>query len=282
GAMTPLVLDPNISVKEYVGRMLREGKTEFIAAGGDGTVNLLLESLMEQAPSELLPRVKVGAIGLGSSNDFHKPFQGNSFIGGVPAKVDFGSTIYRDVGLLTYEDEAGDLCKRYWLVNASIGITAEANLFFNSPDSVLRFLKRSSTESAILYAALHTIATYHNRPMTIMIGDYQPFQTRVTNLGIVKSPHFSGNFCYDSDYEPNSGYFYVHLCENMSLRRTLTTLWRLSRKKFSGFPLTHSWRANRIAVRSAQPFAVEFDGEVIKTRFVSFSLKHKLIQVCTC
>src|SRR3972149_1440211 len=72
GAMTPLVLDPNISVKEYVGRMLREGKTEFIMAGGDGTVNLLLESLMEQAPSDLLPRVKVGAIGLGSSNDFHK------------------------------------------------------------------------------------------------------------------------------------------------------------------------------------------------------------------
>jgi diacylglycerol kinase (ATP) len=282
GGVTPLILGRDTSVKEYVGRILRQGKTEFIAAGGDGTVNLLLESLMEQASPSLLPRLKVGAIGLGSSNDFHKPFQAESFVSGIPTKVNFGSTIYRDVGLLTYENEGGDLCNRHWLLNSSIGITAEANLFFNTPNSVLRFLKRQSTESAIMYAALHTIATYHNRLMTIMIGDNEPFETRVTNLGIVKNPHFSGNFCYDSDYEPDSGHFYVHLCENMSLRRTLATLWRLSQKKFSGFPSTRSWRTNRIVVRSEQPLAVEFDGEVIKTRFASFSLKHKLLQVCTC
>jgi diacylglycerol kinase family enzyme len=143
-------------------------------------------------------------------------------------------------------------------------------------------LKKSSTDGAILYAALHTIASYRNRLMTIMIDEQGPFQTRITNLGIVKNPHFSGTFSYDSKYEPDSGYFHIHLSENMSLGRTLATLWRLSQEKFSGFPLTHSWRANRIVVCSEYPFAVEFDGEVVKTRFASFSLKHKLIQVCTC
>lgn len=262
--------------------MLMGGKTEFIAAGGDGTVNLLLESLIEQARPYLLPHVKVGAIGLGSSNDFHKPFRKESSVRGVPTTVNFGSAIYRDVGLLTYESEARELCKRHWLVNASIGITAEANFFFNTPDSLLRSLKKSSANTAILYAAVRTIAAYRNRLMTFMIGDEEPFQTSVTNLGIVKNPHFSGNFCYDSDYEPDSGYFNIHLCENMSPGRTLATLWRLSQKRFSGFPLTRSWRANRVVVRSEQPFAVEFDGEVVKTRFASFTLKHKLIQVCTC
>jgi diacylglycerol kinase (ATP) len=277
-----LILDGDTSVSEYVRRTLTEGKTAFIAAGGDGTVNLLLESLIEQAPLCLLPCVKVGAIGLGSSNDFHKPFRKDSSVCGIPTTMNFGSVIYRDVGLLTHEDETGKLCKRHWLVNASIGITAEANFLFNTPDLLLRSLKKSSTNAAILYAALHTIAAYRNRLMTIMIGDEEPFQTSITNLGIVKNPHFSGNFCYDSDYEPDSGYFNIHLCENMSLGRTLATLWRLSQKRFSGFPLTRSWRANRVVVQSEQPFAVEFDGEVVKTRFASFTLKHKLIQVCTC
>jgi diacylglycerol kinase (ATP) len=277
-----LILNGDTSVNEYVCRMLMGGKTEFIAAGGDGTVNLLLESLIEQAPPYLLPHVKVGAIGLGSSNDFHKPFRKENSVCGIPTTVDFRSATYRDVGLLTYEDETGKLCKRHWLVNASIGITAEANFFFNTPDSLLGSLKRSSTNAAILYAALHTIAAYRNRLMTIMIGDEEPFQTSVTNLGIVKNPHFSGNFSYDSEYEPDSGDFNIHLCENMSLGRTLVTLWRLSQKRFSGLPLTRSWRTNRVAVRSEQPFAVEFDGEVVKTQFASFTLKHKLIQVCTC
>lgn len=284
GSVALLVLNGNMNMRESVGKMLSEGHTEFIAAGGDGTVNLLLEAIMESAPLALLPRVKMGAIGLGSSNDFHKPFRDDKYIEGVPCKIDFHSIERRDVGLITFEDDKGTLQTRYWIVNASIGITAEANLFFNMPDAVLRFLKRSATSGAILYAALHTIASHQNREMTITIGDGQPIhtiQTCVTNLGIVKSPHFSGNFCYDSLFKPDSGYFDIHLCEKMSLSRTLVTLWKLSQKKFSGLPSTRSWQSSCLTVQADQQFAIEFDGEVVSTRIASLSIKHKLLKVCT-
>ena len=68
-------------IREAVSR----GEKEFVAAGGDGSVNLLLNTLMESAmnPSQYV----LGAIGIGSSNDFHKPFRKASEIGGIPVRI---------------------------------------------------------------------------------------------------------------------------------------------------------------------------------------------------
>jgi diacylglycerol kinase family enzyme len=280
-AATQLVMNRNTNLKELVGNKLREDVTEFVAAGGDGTVNSLLCAIMECASSDILPRVKIGAIGLGSSNDFHKPFRAGKYINGIPCKIDFDSSSRRDVGLVEFEGDKGSTHTRYWLVNASIGITAEANLFFNRPNDMLRFLKRRFTGGAILYAALGTIARYRNKKMQIRIDRREQIQTDVTNLGVVKSPHFSGNFCYDSPYRPDSGYFDVHLCERMTRPRTLVTLWKLSQAKFSGLPRTQSWVSTDIALRADKPFALEFDGEVVETCHATFSLNHKSLQVCT-
>lgn len=281
GSMKPIVLNGITNAKGLVGGMIREGETEFIAAGGDGTVNFMLQSIVEGATPALLQRVKIGAIGIGSSNDFHKPIGRYAETDGIPCRINFRSTIQRDVGRLTYEDDRGEFHTRYWIVNASIGVTADANLFFNTPCRVMDFLKRSSTSAAILYAALHTVAMHRNRDMTVLVDDDEPIHTFVTNLGVVKSPHLSGNFCYDSPLDLDSGYFYVHLCENMSMRQTFLMLRRLSRGKFSGHALTRTWRSRCVTVRSVHPFAVEFDGEVITTRHASFSVIHRLLQVCT-
>lgn len=281
GSMTTRVVEGRTDVMELVARMISEGETRFIAAGGDGTVNLLLESIMEYASPDVRPNLKLGAVGIGSSNDFQKPISQGEKIDGIPCRINFDSTVLRDVGVLVYEDDEGDLHRRYWIVNASVGVTAEANLFFNRYIRVMNSLKHSATNAAILYAALHTLATYRNREMKIHLEDEQEIQTCVTNLGVVKSPHFSGNFCYDSPFEHDSGRFYVHLCENMPMLTTLLTLRALSRRKFSGLPLTRSWRSRWLTVRSDQPFAVEFDGEVTTTLCASFSVIQKGLQVCT-
>ncbi|MGD0338511.1 MAG: diacylglycerol kinase family protein [Bacteroidota bacterium] len=280
GAFEFIVLDRSTDVKKIVSQMICLNTTEFIAAGGDGTVNLLLNAIDECSSGKSIQKIKLGAVGLGSSNDFHKPFRNAQLIEGIPCKVNFSGAVPRDVGVITYENGEGNSITCCWIINASIGVTAEANFFFNTPDATLRFLKRASVESAILYAALRSIAAYRNQEMSIAIGNEPPLRAPVTNLGVVKSPHFSGNFCYDSPFRPDSGTFNVHLCERMSLPRTLLTLWGLSRKKFSGLPHTRSWSSCRIMVRANKSFAVEFDGEVVSTHSAVFSIKPKLLQVC--
>lgn len=275
------VADDLAGVDQHVAAALRAGETEFIAAGGDGTVNLVMTKILEHAPRGAVERVKLGAIGLGSSNDYHKPWDEAKAIDGVPFKLDFLGTIRHDVCVLTYRNEADELHSRRWIINASVGTTAEANHFFNNPNGVLRFLKRFIPSWGMAYAALRTIVSYESRAMSITLDERETVHARVKNLGIVKNPHFTGELSYDSPYEPGSGHFYVHLLRNVSFPRLVLTLIGLLRGRFSGLKSTQSWRATRVRINADLPFAVEGDGEVIMANRAYFSVVPDLIQVCT-
>jgi len=277
-----ILLSKKVTMKECVADLLNQGQNEFIAGGGDGTVNLLLQNLIKFAPSTQLDKIKIGAIGLGSSNDFHKPFKDHLLINRIPCLLDFTFAKPRDVGILIFSDNNAQNRKKYWIINASIGITSEANLFFNTPDFLLNNLKKSMTNAAILYAAFRTIATYHNRDINIRIGNNEPKKINLTNMGVAKSPHFSGNFSYNTPFETDNGKFYINICRDMHFLNTLSILWNLSKNKFCGLPKTESYCSNHLTVESNQKFAVEFDGEVIATQKANFSIKQKMIRVCTC
>lgn len=271
GAVEAHVGANRCATARIVRTALADGRGFFVAAGGDGTVQRVLQAVMEAAPKWTEPPC-LGALGLGSSNDFHKPFCREQRIAGVPCKLDTSQATHRDVGVLTLDTEGGDTVRRYWLLNGSLGLTAQANAFFNAPDALLARLKRRSTPLAIAYAALHTLLTA--RPISVRLG-YDGNEERVdaANLAIVKSPFCSGSFRYDSPFEPASGAFNVHLCEASSRARLLYLLWHLGRGQFQGLTGTRSWTARRIEVTTAEPVAVEFDGEVVTTRRAVFSIK---------
>ncbi len=86
------------SVREAVAK----GERAFIAAGGDGTVNLLLNAVMELGSG--VTDIRIGAVGLGSSNDFHKPHGPDSVIAGVPVRVDCNSARPCDVIRIDFEE----------------------------------------------------------------------------------------------------------------------------------------------------------------------------------
>ena len=267
------------AMNDIVRQAIRDGETDFAAAGGDGTVNALLKSILAVTSSNDLTRVRIGAVGLGSSNDFHKPFVKEQSIDGIPCKLDFQNSYLRDIGCLSYE-EGGKTEHRYFIANASIGVTAEANLFFNQSSPVVVFLKRCSAEGAILYAAIRTILLYKNFPSTLHVGSCEHFTTRLTNLAIMKNPHVSGSFLYDTPVAPDDGSFAVNLSEGMSKLELFHLLFSLSRGRFTSLDHTRTWTKDSVSISSSQPFAVEYDGEVITSPSVRFSILRKHVLVC--
>ncbi len=73
GEYTFTVAESEAMVEETVAEALERGEREFVAAGGDGMVNLVMSAILAAAPPGVLATVRLGAVGLGSSNDFHKP-----------------------------------------------------------------------------------------------------------------------------------------------------------------------------------------------------------------
>jgi diacylglycerol kinase (ATP) len=256
---------------------VQRGETEIVAAGGDGTVNAVLNMLMDSQLRELLRDVTFGAIGLGSSNDFQKPV--TSMVEDCPYKLDFAHAVPRDVGMLTAVVNGVGAC-RYFISNASIGATADANREFNEPDRLLHRLKSVSTPAAILYAALKTILRHKNVTAFIASSETGILHVGLSNLGVVKNNHFSGTMRYDSPSQLDSGMLGVHLCHGMSSRELVHVLLSLSSGRFAGIRKTRSWVSNSLSVSTTQPVNVEFDGEIITTDCVQFQVLHNALRVC--
>jgi diacylglycerol kinase (ATP) len=256
---------------------LKAGANKFMAAGGDGTVNLLLNLLLNLTGRT---DIVIGAVGLGSSNDFHKPFRKEAFIGNVPAKVDFEHAISCDVIQVKYLDKSGSQQVRYSLINSSIGLTAEANAFFNRRLPIVRILQRMSVDAAIFFTAVRTILKYHNLPCVIVDEWGHMMKINLTNLGVIKNPHFTGSLCYDTAILPDDGKLGINLCAELTKFERLRLMVALTNHRFNGLPKTKCWLGNRLAVRSGKPFAVEVDGEISVASDLEFVVLPKRARCC--
>jgi len=275
-----------------LAELVRQGERRFVAAGGDGTVNLLANAIMalpeseppagEQPGGELAgrDRIVLGAVGLGSSNDFHKPIVESATIEGMPVKVDFEGARDRDVIRIEYEEPEGPAVVRYSLINASVGVTAEANARFNDPNWFIRTARAVSVDAAISAAVLTTLATWTDVTCALAIDGGEPAMTSVTNLSVFKNAHFGGALCYDTPVAPDDGVLGVGLCEGMSALETVSALSALRKGRFAGRPKTRTWKVRSVSVRGDRVFALETDGEVMRARSARFSVAARRVRCC--
>jgi diacylglycerol kinase family enzyme len=278
GSAETFIVGVNGSTDKFIMNSIKQGKTDFVIAGGDGSINYFLNSCIRLLKQDELKQIKIGAVGIGSSNDFHKPFNPNNNNGNVSYKINFKDAVKRDVGCIQYKKD-GKILKKYFLINASLGITAEGNNLFNNPDFILRYFKKINTQFAITYTVIKNILTYKNFNVTIG-GNNESFTANISNLGIIKSPFFTGKLRYLSDPLPDNGLFDVHLYQSLSKVKLLKLFCNLSKGKSDSTLNKKFWRTDRINISSENEFAAEFDGEVITTKSAEFSVIPGLIKVC--
>ncbi len=266
--------------EELIARLseaVAQGERRFVAAGGDGTVNLLVNAIMS-LPTDA--DVTLGAVGLGSSNDFHKPFRSEDDIDGIPIRVNFEDVVLRDAIRIEYENESGGHRTRYSLVNASVGVTAEANARFNAPTALIRATRALSVDAAISAAVVTTLATWRDITCEIATDGGDAEMVSVTNLSVYKNPHFGGELRYDLDVGPADGRLGVGLCQGLSKVRTLATLSALRRGRFQGLRGTRAWIAGSVRLDGDRIFALEADGEVVHARAAKFSTALRQVRCC--
>jgi diacylglycerol kinase family enzyme len=255
-----------------------KGERVVIGAGGDGTINFLLNQVMQMKKEERSQLI-MGAIGLGSSNDFHKPLSEDRYLScEVPLKLDSENAADHNVGQVDFEDEKGKWNRKYFIINCSIGIIAKANYLFNSKEKIIKWLKSKWVMGTIWYAALKILFVAKNIPAKVKVGN-KKISTEVTSLSVVINPHVSGNFCYDFNINSQSDYLGVGLCERMGILARLKTIISLTRGRFMGLPKTRSWMAREIEIKPDSPTPLELDGEIYLARRIKIKLLQGILKI---
>ncbi|MCB9669824.1 MAG: hypothetical protein H6734_10170 [Alphaproteobacteria bacterium] len=267
---TVVTLGPDWSpVREAIA----SGTRMFVAAGGDGTVNALVNALDRERGDVPLEDLVLGAVGLGSSNDFHKPVR--RAVDGIPVRIDAGEAVLRDVIACTWDDG-----ESLAMVSGSVGVTAAANAFFNDGDAVLRALKSRSTLAAILWSALRTLARHRGLHGRVDLPGLEGVPLCIDNLSVLETEWLSGTFRYDTPVDPTDGHLQVDLLEGRGRLGTLVALVALARGRFSGRPGTHCARVRSVTVELDAPAHLELDGELHRARTVRFDVLPRRIRTC--
>lgn len=228
-----------------------DGVERVLSVGGDGTLHTVANAVMASA----WPNVALGAIGVGSSNDFHKPCR--TRVRGVPVRI--GAPVPRDVGLATYEDAAGVTHMRWFFVSASIGFVARANRSFSGGGPL-----------AIARAAASALLRHENIDARI-----ERRETRLSNLSVMLTPYLAGAFRYDTKVP--RGRFALHLCQDLERRGLVRAMAKLFCGRFVG----ETWCARTSMVELERDEDLELDGELFRARRIRFEAVPDALAVCS-
>lgn len=279
--------DPDGAWEGFVSAHLSRGTRVFVAAGGDGTVHALVNALVRLHGDLPLESIRLGAIGLGSSNDFHKPDP--RFLDGIPIRTDLTHTRLRDIGRASLTLANGAPKVRHFMVSGSAGMVAEANASFNAADAIGRRLKRAWTDGAIAYAALRTITSCPRVTVRLTLDEATQSDTatergyELGTLSVIKTPFLSGSFRFDTPAAADDGLFTVNVAEHAGRVGAIQLLADLSRGRFltgGRHPRRHHYRVRSCALYFAEPSAVELDGEVWHVREARFEMLRDRILQC--
>ncbi len=263
---------------ELLRKLIDLGVDHFISAGGDGTVHHLINTLIDLEGTNNCSNFTIGAIGLGSSNDFLKPVKRK--INGIPVKIDPANTSFADLGMVEFDSPDGKRRKKCFIVNSGIGVTADANQLFNKGDVLIRWMKPKWVGGTIIYTAVKTIFSYQNKLVKIRNGENEK-ELNLSNLAMIKIPFVSGSFRYDQEVKKDDGLLGLNYCENMSRWELIRTLVDLSKGKFikPGYSKRQSAFVKELEISAKDWIAVETDGEVELANNIRYSIVPKAIRV---
>lgn len=259
---------PDAALDAWVRAQANNGARRFVAAGGDGTVNAMANALFR---AERRDALQLGAVGIGSSNDYHKPC--HERLADLPARLDFPKAQPADVGVLTL-----DACSPHiFLVNSSIGAIAAGADAMNRPGQTMAWLKRNALPIAMAVAGVGVLARHTPVPGSLTIdGVTQTVSLAV--LTIARKAAFGGGMRYDE--EPVPGRLGVYVTPAAGTARNLSLLVTAHLGRFSKLGYGQTYMARNVTLALDAATVVEADGETSTARQITWHIEPAALNLC--
>lgn len=224
-----------------------------IAAGGDGTLNQVVNGLLQQGTSGPVPML--GIIPLGSGNDFARVYQHSRAREAVVAMLSRQHVVSVDLGKIIHLVN-GEERLRYFINIADVGMGPEVVRRLNESDRLLG--------SAVAYysSIIKNFFTYKSIDITITTDQWN-WDGKIRTFAIANGKCFGHGLCVAPDAVVTDGLFETFLVGDVSVLDFIRYSGTLkSGRKIKHAQVTYG-KAGMVEVSSQEKGLVEADGELV-------------------
>jgi YegS/Rv2252/BmrU family lipid kinase len=238
---------------EITHQAVMDGCELIVAAGGDGTVNEVINGLM-QCKQEGLPIPALGVLSVGRGNDFAGSM-------GIPTDLEVGIRALAggerrtiDIGRVT-----GGIYPqgRYFGNCVGVGFDAITTIEVHK-------LPRWGGFLAFLVAVLKTVFLYNKAPIATTVYDEHTLTQRSLLISIMNGRRLGGGFYMAPASEPDDGLFDLCIAEQMSPFQVIKMIPHFTRGDQATQPAIKTGQAAHITITAVDgPLPAQTDGEII-------------------
>ncbi len=238
---------------EITRQAVKDGFKAVVAAGGDGTVNEVINGLM-QCKLEGLSLPPLGVLCVGRGNDFAGSMGiPTDLEGGVQALVDdHHRTI--DIGKVSGGMVPGG---RYFGNCVGVGFDAITTIEVHK-------LPRWGGFVGFMVAVLKTVFLYNKAPMATTVYDDKTLTQRSLLISIMNGRRLGGGFLMAPHSEPDDGLFDLCIAEQMSSFEVIKMIPHFTRGDQATQAAIKTGQAAKISITAQDgPLPAQTDGEII-------------------
>jgi len=239
---------------EIVRRALADGIKKFLAVGGDGTVNEVVNGLLrEDKPAA--EDIEFAVFGLGTGSDFSRLFPKVLVPEDLARLLNSGSSKMIDVGKVTFQNWQNKTESRYFLNVSNLGMGAEVVNAANR--------QRKVWGSGLTYFAKTMATLFHYKNIAAELWlDGQRRAGEFCGIMVCNGRFIGGGMKIAPQAELDDGLFDVVIIKNISVLKLLSRFHLIYKGKHIHLPEVEVFRCREIKISTAETVLLEIDGEI--------------------
>lgn len=230
-----------------------EGAAYIIAAGGDGTINEVINGYMKVTESGR-SKVVLGLLPLGTGNDFARTVNAPKTVEELAGLIKNRHDKNIDIGKLQYQDEDGNIAFRYFNNIADVGVGAKTVEIVNNSRNII------NGTITFFMGVLRAFVGYKRQSVKIKADDFN-WSGKIVAVCIANGKYFGGGLGIAPNAEIDDGKLSLVIVGNINMLHFLWYLPRLRKLKLIPHSEVHYHKTTYCEITSLEKYPVEMDGE---------------------
>lgn len=246
---------------KLVRAAVREGHSEIIAVGGDGTINEAVNGMFDEH-GPISPDAVFGFVTSGTGGDFRKTFGIEAGVDAAVARLKKSTPHRVDVGRLSCISRTGEPVVRYFINIASFGMSG---LIVDSVNRA-RIAKLFGGKFTFAFHSLMGMLRYRDRAVRIRVDGSFDEIASISTVAVANGQYFGGGMKVAPNAKPDDGWFDVIIMGGGSKSKAAADLKLIYTGEHLNNPSVRALRGEKVvavpvAETRGRPVLIEVDGE---------------------